>query len=47
MKLLDAFCCFSRDQSNKEHESERAPRGKRRLFLNGEMETKIKDLYEK
>ncbi|XP_062149653.1 uncharacterized protein LOC133858182 isoform X3 [Alnus glutinosa] len=37
----------NRDQSNKEHESERAPRGKRRLFLNGEMETKIKDLYEK
>ncbi|XP_059434637.1 uncharacterized protein LOC132167643 isoform X2 [Corylus avellana] len=38
---------YDRGQSNKEHESERAPRGKRRLFLSGEMETKIKDLYEK
>uniref|UniRef100_A0A2N9IHE7 Reverse transcriptase zinc-binding domain-containing protein n=1 Tax=Fagus sylvatica TaxID=28930 RepID=A0A2N9IHE7_FAGSY len=30
-----------------EHESERAPRRKKRIFLGGEMEGKIKDLYEK
>lgn len=30
-----------------DHESEKAPRRKRRLVLGGEMEGKIKDLYEK
>lgn len=30
-----------------EHESERDPTRKKRLSLDGEMERKIKDLYEK
>ena len=45
-KILRAFGCCSRGQSM-DHESERAPRRKKRIFLGGEMEGKIKDLYEK
>ena len=45
-KLLGSFGCCSRGQSM-EHESERDPIRKKRLSLDGEMERKIKDLYEK